>query len=67
MKILDRVKKLCSNRNISVGNLEKELELSNGSIYKWNKSIPRADTLLKVAKYFGVSIEYLLEAKEGNK
>ncbi|MFA5528845.1 MAG: helix-turn-helix transcriptional regulator [Peptostreptococcales bacterium] len=64
MNLLEKIKMLCSDRNMSVGDLEKELELGNGSIYKWNKSIPRVDTLLKVANYFGVDINYLLEEKE---
>jgi len=62
--LLGRIRKLCKKKGISVGSLEKELELSNGSIYKWNKSVTRADTLLKVANYFNVSMEYLLEGKE---
>jgi len=67
MNLLEKIKMLCSDRNMSVGDLEKELELGNGSIYKWNKSIPRVDTLLKVANYFGVDINYLLEEKEWRK
>lgn len=60
MGILDRVKKLCSDRDISVGDLEKELELSNGSIYKWIKTTPGAYKVEKVADYFNVSVDYLL-------
>lgn len=60
MEILDRIKKLCSSKNISVGDLEKELEFSNGSIYKWNKTTPGADKVEKVADYFNVSVDYLL-------
>jgi len=57
-----KIKKLCKERNISIYYLEKQLELSTGSICKWEKSTPRADTIFKVANYFGVSIEYLLES-----
>lgn len=60
MGILDRVKKLCTDKGISVGDLEKELELSNGSIYKWIKTTPGADKVEKVADYFNVSVDYLL-------
>lgn len=58
-----KIKQLCKTKNISVYQLEKDLGLSTGSICKWKKSIPRADSLLKVAKYFNVSISYLLENK----
>lgn len=60
-----KIKDLCEKNNISVYQLEKELGLSTGSVSKWEKSIPRADTLLKVAKHFNVSINYLLSDKEG--
>jgi transcriptional regulator with XRE-family HTH domain len=60
MGILDRVKKLCAENSISVGDLEKELEFSNGSIYKWIKTTPGADKVEKVADYFNVSVDYLL-------
>ena len=59
-----KIKRLCEKNNVSVYRLEKELGLSTGSVSKWDESIPRADTLLKVANYFGVSIDYLLELKE---
>lgn len=62
-----RIKELCKKNNISVRQLEKQLGLSTGSVSKWEKSIPRADTLLKVANYFNVSIHYLLEIKEETK
>lgn len=60
MNILDRIKLLCYDNGISVGDLEKLLELSNGSIYKWNKTTPGSDRVEKVADYFGVSTDYLL-------
>jgi transcriptional regulator with XRE-family HTH domain len=57
-----KIKDLCKKNNISVYHLEKELGLSTGSVCKWKKSIPRADTLSKVANYFGVSINYFLDS-----
>ena len=62
-----KIKDLCEKNNISVYYLEKELGLSTGSVCKWEKSIPRADTLSKVANYFGVSINYFLKSDENLK
>lgn len=59
-----KIKDLCLKNNVSIYQLEKELGLSTGSVCKWKKSIPRADTLLKVANYFNVSVDYLLDVKE---
>lgn len=56
-----KIKQLCEKNNISVYRLEKLLGLSTGSVSKWENSVPRGDTLLKVANYFEVSVDYLLE------
>jgi transcriptional regulator with XRE-family HTH domain len=56
-----KIKELCRNKGISIYHLEKVLKLSTGSICKWDKSVPRADTLQKVAEYLGVPISYLLD------
>lgn len=61
-----KIKKLCKEKGISVYYLEKILELSTGSICKWESSIPRADTLQKVADYFGVSTSYFLDEEGGD-
>lgn len=39
----------------------KELSIATGSVTKWkNGSIPNGETLVKLADYFNVSIDYLL-------
>lgn len=39
--------------------------ISDGTIGKWDSSMPRADTLRKVADYLGVTTAYILDrAKE---
>ena len=40
--------------------LEAELGFGNSTIVKWDKSTPNADKLNAVAKYFGVSMDFLL-------
>lgn len=60
MKLKDRVKALADRRKISLPQLEQELGFGNGTIVKWEKSIPKADKLKKVADYFNVSMEYLM-------
>lgn len=57
----DKIKKLAQEKGISIPNLEKELGMGNGTISKWAVCTPRADLLKKVADYFGVAMEYLLE------
>lgn len=59
--LYDKIKKIAKENNISIYRIERDLDLSNGSIRKWNSSIPLAQTLNKVAKYLGVSISDLME------
>lgn len=63
--VYDKVKQLCDQKKVSICKVEKDLGFSSGSIIKWKKSIPSADKLQKVAVYFNVCIEHLLEAKYG--
>jgi len=60
MNLVEKVKKLCEERGISVPKLEKELGFGNGAIYNWNKSSPSIDKVTKVAQFFGVTTDYLL-------
>lgn len=60
MTLKERVKALADERGISLPVLESELGFGNSTIVKWDKSIPNAEKLNSVAKYFNVSMDYLL-------
>ncbi len=60
MNTYERVKKLAIARKMSIAELERVLNLSNGMISKWGKSKPNSEPLSKVADYFDVSTDYLL-------
>ena len=62
--LYDNVKKICEEKGISFGKIEKDLQLSNGSICKWNENEPGIRKVQKVADYLGVSIEELLAEEE---
>jgi len=56
-----RIKDLCSSRNITVAELERELGFSNSTIRKWGKDTsPSIDKIIKISDYFGVSVDYIL-------
>lgn len=48
----------------SIAELERKLDISNGTISKWDKSKPGTQHLIKVADYFNVSTDYLLGRTE---
>lgn len=67
MGIYDNVKKLADERGVSIYRIERDTGISNGAIARWNDAVPSSVNLMKVAKYFEVSLESLLEPKKENK
>ncbi len=61
MEILDRIKELCREKGITVTELEKELGFGNGSLAK--SSTIKSDRLQAMARYFNVSIDYLINGE----
>ena len=59
--VYENVRKLCEERGISIRTLELACGISNGTIGKWRESIPRTDVLMRVADYFGVTVESLMK------
>jgi len=57
-----RIKELRKEKGWTQSDLAKNLELENKMIsyYENGKSIPNADTLIRIAEVFDVSIDYLL-------
>lgn len=56
---------LCESNNIKVATLERTLDIANGTIKKWSEETkPNGETLTKLADYFGVSVDYLLDRSE---
>ena len=52
---------LCLRNGKRPNPIGKEIGLSSGIISKWkNGGIPNGETLMKLAKYFDVSVDYLL-------
>ena len=59
--IFTRIKDLCAENDITVNKLETELGMSQYSIGRWkNATSPTIEKISKIAKYFDVSIDYLL-------
>ena len=61
--LYSRIDQLCKNRKVSITVMCKEAEVSRASLSDLkmgrNQSLS-ADTLSKIAAYFGVSVDYLL-------
>lgn len=59
--IYDKIKEIASEKGISIYRIEKDLNLGNGAISKWNNSSPSATTLNSIANFLNVRLEQLLE------
>jgi len=59
MSISERIKIEGAKSSYTLASIERELGLANGSIRRWDTSIPSADKLYKVAKLLNVTMDYL--------
>ena len=67
MTLVEKVKALCDEHEMTFASLERRLDFGNGTIRKWDNATPSGDKLAKVADFFLVSVDYLLgrdEARE---
>ncbi len=60
--LLEKIKILCKEKNITIAELERTLKFGNGTIHKWNENQPSIGKVITVAKYFGINIDCLLNS-----
>lgn len=63
MDLKERIKELCKKNNISMNQLEQELDFGKGYISKLGKSTPNATKIQQLANRLGVSVDYLMTGK----
>lgn len=57
----DRLKELCDSKGISAYKACTDIGLNRAAVAKWkNGSQPNGTTAVKLADYFGVTVDYLL-------
>lgn len=64
LTLVDKIRTLANQHDMSLPQLEMELGLGNGTISRWKTSSPNTDKLLKIANFFHVSMDYLLERED---
>lgn len=60
MEIYNNIINLIESNNLTIFQLEKAINLSNGTIDRWKNSNPRVDKLLLVAEYFNLPLDYFV-------
>ena len=65
-KFAERMKELRTEKGLSISALSKELKIGGASICRWenNQSDIKGDQLVIIAKFFGVTTDYLLGLEE---
>ena len=58
--LYEAVLQLCRKNNMTVSGLERELNLSNATIRRWKTASPTIANVMKVANFFGVTIDDLV-------
>lgn len=66
MSTYETIKTLCKERGIAVTALEKELGFGRGSIGKLRNSQTSAERLQKIADYFNVTVDYLVNGPDAS-
>lgn len=60
-ELIENIKKKANEQRITIHQVEMNAGIANGSISSWRKgSIPRIDTLQKVANTLGCTIDELM-------
>jgi len=59
-------RKLLEIKGLKSSDVSKETGVSNATLSDWKKgkSVPKADKLIKIAEFLGVSVEYLTTGEE---
>jgi transcriptional regulator with XRE-family HTH domain len=64
MGIVERIKEMAFKRKKTIAEIERELNLGNGTIRRWNNTLPSGNILKKVAEYFGVTMDFLVNGND---
>ena len=59
--LYERIKNLCKERGVTISKLEKDLGFAKGSLSKIDRHKPSAEKLEKIASYFGMSYNTLVQ------
>ena len=64
MKFYSYVKRLADEYGISIHKLEQKTGMTNGTIRRWDTSVPYIDKVILVGKFFGKSIGQMVAGAE---
>ncbi len=62
--MVSKIKALAKTRGLSIMQIEEQCGIGQKSIYNWDTNIPSVDKVKRVADFFGVSMDELMDPEE---
>lgn len=59
--MLSKIVELCKEKRMSIAELERQANLKQRTIYRWDESKPSVEKALAVANVLGVTVEELMK------
>lgn len=63
MKIYESIKNVAKSKGCSITKMEKDLNLGKSVVSKYDEHAPSIEKIVKIADYFGVSVDTLIGRK----
>lgn len=67
MGLKERVQELCKRKGVTSQQAEIDLGFAKGSISKLNANLPTSKKLQKMAEYFNITVDYLMNGETDSK
>lgn len=65
-EVADNIKKEAKNKNIKLGTMFDDIDVTNNTLHNMKRSYPSIETLAKIADYLDCSLDDLLGRKKNN-
>ena len=64
--IYKNIQALCNEKNLTIAEVERKADISNGSIRRWSDSYPSIDKVARVAEVLNTTLEFKFFGKIKN-
>ena len=64
--IYKNIQTLCNEKNLTIAEVERKADISNGSIRRWSDSYPNIDKVARVAEVLNTTLEFIFFGKIKN-
>lgn len=64
--IYKNIQTLCDEKNLTIAEVERKADISNGSIRRWSDSYPSIDKVARVAEVLNTTLEFIFFGKIKN-